>query len=50
MTYNQELSLLGEAGGGGHVIPLNLLNLDAIEPRKPESGIYCLFFSSLRGP
>jgi len=46
MAYSQAFDLLAVAGGGGHVLLLNLRTLDAVEPRKLESGIRCLCFSA----
>ena len=46
MAYSQALDLLAVAGGGGHVLLLNLRTLDAVEPRKLESGIRSLCFGT----
>lgn len=45
MAYNPRLDRLAVAGGGGHALLLDLRTLEAIEPRKLESGIRSLCFA-----
>jgi hypothetical protein len=45
MAYDSRQDRLAVAGGGGHVLLLDLRSLEAIEPRKLEAGIRSLCFA-----